>query len=742
MLEQILESGYRAVARKVHPDNRRIHRADAKTKRNDDHASRHPEVRDGKKDELSSPLNCTDLQGFYRVAISEEMVNRAKIVRVNSQEALEDFGINLDGDGGILFRYFPRGSTTDPHFYARIRRDNPPLDASGKRFRKYVCPFGEQRHLYIPPFKRELLSDPKSIVIFVEAEKSALAITEWSERNSVPLIAIATGGCWGFRGTIGKIVSINGARKDEKGPLEELDLAKGRRAYICLDANVETNKNVAAARKNFIAVLQKIAVEVWTMAMPTGSQAINGPDDLLGSCDGDAKFKAILDAAVRQESGKTKRSTTSVDGSAVPKEKKKPSAFLLNAVQAIATSSEWDGVVGFNKFSMRIVFQKSPPFIDHVAPGAEWDDHADRLLTLWLQEKGVLVGKSIAADAIEVIARSNSFHPIADYLNGLRWDGTSRLDLWLPNYLGAPDSPYTRAVGPRWMISGVARIFVAGAKVDSVLILKGPQGKRKSMALAELAGPEFFSDHISALGSKDSLQELLGIWIVEMAELASLRRSGLDQMKAFLTTRIDHFRPSYGRRVMNVPRSNIFAGSVNDTNFLEDETGARRFWPVPCGEIDIPALKRDRDQLWAEAVRRYRDHEPWWIDSDELSAVVEDVQEDHYVPGIWDELILPWIEEPTQRLETSRDGNATLVEPFTSTPSRTTILEVLIHAVGKEKDRITDADRKGVVRCLKHAKWISKRNGKSRWYERPGMAAKDDSISVTESSSAKSLAVF
>jgi hypothetical protein len=685
---------------------------------------------------LSSRLNCTDLQGFSRVAISAEMVNRAKIVRVDSQEALDEYGIQLDGDAGILFRYFPYGSTTDPHVYARIRRDHPPFDDSGKTFRKYVCPFGDRRHLYVPPFKRELISDPKTVVIFVEAEKSALAITEWSERNSTPIIAIATGGCWGFRGTIGKTVSINGEREDEKGPLEELELAKGRRAYICFDGNVEANKSVAAARKHFVQVLQKIASEVWAMNMPTGSPAINGPDDLLGSYDGDAKFRAILEAAVRQDSPNIKLdSASATNGSPSPKEKKRPRAFLLNAVRAIATSPEWDGVVGFNRFSMRIVFQKSPPFVaGHVEPGAEWDDHADRLLTLWLQEKGVLVGKNIAADAIEVVARCNSFHPIADYLNKLTWDGNPRLDWWLVTYLGAPSNEYIRAVGPRWMISGVARIYVPGAKVDSVLILKGPQGKRKSMALAELAGAEYFSDHISALGSKDSLQELLGIWIVEMAELASIRRTTLDQIKSFLTTRIDHFRPSYGRRVMNVPRSNIFAGSVNSTSFLEDETGARRFWPVTCGEIDISALKRDRDQLWAEAVHRYRAGEPWWIGTEALSAVVEEIQEDHYVPGLWDELILPWLDAPFPRKESSRDGNSLPIEPFTSTPNITTVLEVLIHAVGKERDKINRADQMAVARCLSHAKWEPKRSGNRRWYERTTpFVATDDSLAKVSS---------
>jgi hypothetical protein len=104
--------------------------------------------------------------------------------------------------------------------------------------------------------------------------------------------------------------------------------------------------------------------------------------------------------------------------------------------------------------------------------------------------------------------------------------------------------------------------------------------------------------------------------------------------------------------------------------------------------------------------------------SDALSAIVEGVQEDHYSPGIWDEIILPWTKEPTQRLETSRDGNAVLLEPFTSTSSRVTVLEVLIHAVGKERDKITRADQMAVARCLAHDKWVPNRDGNRRWYEK------------------------
>lgn len=128
--------------------------------------------------------------------------------------------------------------------------------------------------------------------------------------------------------------------------------------------------------------------------------------------------------------------------------------------------------------------------------------------------------------------------------------------------------------------------------------------------------------------------------------------------------------------------------------------------------------------------------------SDALSAIVEGVQEDHYSPGIWDEIILPWTKEPTQRLETSRDGNAVLLEPFTSTSSRVTVLEVLIHAVGKERDKITRADQMAVARCLAHDKWVPNRDGNRRWYEKTTpFASADDALTAT-SSEAKTFAMF
>ena len=213
-----------------------------------------------------------------------------------------------------------------------------------------------------------------------------------------------------------------------------------------------------------------------------------------------------------------------------------------------------------------------------------------------------------------------AMHPVRDYLTALVWDGISRLDSWLITYLDAEDTPLIRAIGSRWMISAVARIMQPGAKVDHMLILEGPQGGKKSSALKTLAGAEWFTDELAEIGSKDAAQQMRGIWIIEIAELDAISRAEVSRIKAFLTRTTDRYRPPYERYVVEVPRQCVFAGSVNPETYLRDETGNRRFWPVRCGSIDIDALRHDRDQLWAEAVARYRQGAIWWLDEPELIA--------------------------------------------------------------------------------------------------------------------------
>ena len=192
------------------------------------------------------------------------------------------------------------------------------------------------------------------------------------------------------------------------------------------------------------------------------------------------------------------------------------------------------------------------------------------------------------------------------------------------------------------MISAVARIYRPGCKFDHALILEGPQGPGKSTIAEILAlDREWFADEIADLGSKDAAQDLAGKWIVEIAELSALRRSEVERVKAFFSRSVDHYRPSYGRRSQDFPRRCVFIGSTNAHEYLADQTGNRRFWPIRIGTIDLAGLRLDVDQLWAEAVVAYRNGEQWWLDA-ATEPVAADEQEKRRKVDVWEQDVLRW----------------------------------------------------------------------------------------------------
>ena len=318
--------------------------------------------------------------------------------------------------------------------------------------------------------------------------------------------------------------------------------------------------------------------------------------------------------------------------------------ILANAIAAFRHAPEWGGVLAFNEFGYGTVALKPAPW--GVVPKGEWTDHEDRLAAEWLQKQGVLVSVEVAGQAVQTAARDRPFHPVKTYLQGLQWDGVERIASWLSTYLGAEDTEYSRAVGSRWLISAIARIFRPGAKADCCLILEGPQGIRKSTALRTLAG-DYFTDELADLGSKDAAMQIRGVWIIELSELDSLSHSEVARIKAFMSRTTDRFRPPYGMRLVESPRQCIFAGTVNHSTYLRDETGGRRFWPIACGRIDVDALARDRDQLWAEAKARFESGAVWWLETADLVQMASDQQIDRYEGDPWEEVIGPWVESRT-----------------------------------------------------------------------------------------------
>lgn len=212
--------------------------------------------------------------------------------------------------------------------------------------------------------------------------------------------------------------------------------------------------------------------------------------------------------------------------------------------------------------------------------------------------------KDNVAEAVTALCLEGAFNPVADYLRSLRWDGEMRLETWLHVYLGAPDTPLARSIGQKMLIAAARRVFQPGCKFDTIVVLEGPQGAGKSSALKILAGEdEYFTDqdmlHLDAKGQQEALA---GKWIVELGELAGLRRADAERVKAFASRTHDRARQAYARRSHDQARRCIIVGTTNGEEYLTDQTGNRRFWPVRVGAIDLHALDRDRGQLWAEAV--------------------------------------------------------------------------------------------------------------------------------------------
>lgn len=360
----------------------------------------------------------------------------------------------------------------------------------------------------------------------------------------------------------------------------------------------------------------------------------------------------------------------------------KPKSFL-NYRLIITHHPRFKGLFGWNDFAELIYVMDAPPW-GETKRGATYprmltDEDALRMREE-LEPLGLTPSRDDTLSAIHAAAKLNRFNQLRDYLNDLKWDGVPRLGggvspggdilpCWLAAYAGAADSYVNQTFSTRFMIAAVARALRPGCKVDTMLVLEGKQGAMKSTALRVLAtvnGTSYFTDGVTEITSKDTIMAMRGIWIAEVPELSAMSKADRDAIKAWLSRPIDRIRVPYGRAIEDFPRSCVLSGTINPTGqgWLQDPTGARRFWPVKVGgHVNVDALERDRDLLWAEAVHRFKAGEQWWLTEEEDAAA-----------------------DKVRRSRQREDPWADLIDDFTAQhPSGFTMQQVMASLVEKDK---------------------------------------------------------
>lgn len=330
-----------------------------------------------------------------------------------------------------------------------------------------------------------------------------------------------------------------------------------------------------------------------------------------------------------------------------------PRSTLANAVSVLQRDPAWGpDVFWHDEFLDRVLIANSPI--------REWRDDDDTRLTVYLQQTIAMatMSETHTASAVRYVARQRSRHCVRDYFSALSWDQIPRIALALEDHWGAipnDDQPvdYLRAVSANLFLGIVARVVRPGCQLDNMVVFEGPQGIGKSRALRALGGA-WYMLAAESVTHKDFFQSLPGKLIVEIGELDAFSRAERERVKLAISTPSDRYRSSYGRRAEDHPRQCIFVGTTNRTDYGNDETGLRRFWPVICGEIAVPTLLASRDQLFAEAYHRIVAGEAWWQTPPVPTLAV---QRDRQHVDVWATRVLDWmIGKPNATTEEILEG--------------------------------------------------------------------------------------
>ncbi len=363
-----------------------------------------------------------------------------------------------------------------------------------------------------------------------------------------------------------------------------------------------------------------------------------------------------------------------------------------NLMTILRHAPEFKGRVRMNTFSAQVAIDGKD--LDDVGPielKATLERH-------WIKEK-VPTGDVI--EALTVVASREPYHPIREYLDALQWDKIERIQDFFADHFGCSKDPYHMAVAISLFVSAVARVYKPGAKVDTMVILESIQGIGKTKLWLAIFG-EWCAEVTSSLNDKDFFSGLRGVWCADFGELDQFSKAETTRIKQVITQTFDHYRPHYGRAHQRFPRQCVFVGGTNQDNWQTDASGARRFLPVRVNHaIDVDAIAAIRDQLWAEAVVRFKRGESWWNIPDAAEH-----QEQSYAGDPWEGPIHRHLTDLYQAV--ARREYGALME----TTTEYVLLDVLKMDFGKQTRR----EEMRVSAILKRAGWERRKKGKAWRY--------------------------
>lgn len=388
-------------------------------------------------------------------------------------------------------------------------------------------------------------------------------------------------------------------------------------------------------------------------------------------------------------------------GEDILNEDNKKQKTLVKIVKIFEEDETLRSMFKYNVFIEEDEYARTPPWDSDKKSGDKVNDNDLVEIKHYISlNHGIEPQKTIINEALTICSRRNKYHPIRDYINGLRWDGINRLESWLIEYAGADNNKYIRAVSRKIIIAMIARVFDPGCKFDYMLVLEGDQGIKKSTLVKTLGG-QWYSEIPIKEHNKDTIDAMLGTWVVEIGEMAGIKREDIEPLKAFISRPVDKVRLPYHHRSCNYLRQSVFIGTMNpegDNTYFFDSTGNRRFWPVECkaDEIDIKGLHLVKEQLFAEAKVMFdKGEELFLTDEEEIKLSISE-QKNRQIKDPWAMLI-----EPRLNLKDSIYMNEILLDILKIPPERQNVSSLI-----------------KIGRVMKDLGWVKERegHGERKWY--------------------------